>query len=208
MEGNSGRHVPIIAMTAYAMSGDREHSLAAGMDDYLSKPIEASELFAIIAKWASPAAPPRPATSVPSPAEPGLDRAVILERIGGSEVLLARLVSLFFKNSPPRLAALRDAIAAGDAKAVEFEAHALKGSLAVFGAEVATAVALRLETLGRDDDLTAAAEVDDDLETAVARLRPAVAALARNADGCGATATPEIPPPTHDVSESSTQRPH
>jgi len=208
MERGSGRHVPIVAMTAHAMNGDRERCMAVGMDDYLSKPMQANALFAVIAKWAPETAPTPATATIPKAAEPELDRADILERIGGSEALLDRLVSLLLEKSPARLATLRDAVAAGDAKTLRLEAHSLKGSLAVFGAEVATAAALRLETLAGNGDLSSAAEAYDALEAAVARLQPVIAALAGKGDDPAAEADPMVPGAAHDASESPAERPH
>jgi PAS domain S-box-containing protein len=178
-ERETGRHVPILAMTAHAMKGDRERCLAAGMDAYISKPVQAAELWEAVRKLVPGAA----VAAAPAAAAPplALDRARVLARLGGDEELLKELVGLFLADCPRLLADIDDALARGDAAKLRLTAHALKGAAGHFGAAATVDVAKRLETLGRNGNLAGAPETAAALKEELERLKPALAALAQEA---------------------------
>ncbi|HEX5484084.1 MAG TPA: PAS domain S-box protein, partial [Terriglobia bacterium] len=134
-EQGTGRHIPIIAMTAHAMKGDRERCLAAGMDGYMSKPIRTQEFYDLVQSIASP----QPPASHEDHKEVGereiFDRAEALERVEGDEELLDEIVRLFLETYPGTLAQLRDAVERGDADEIQKSAHKLKGGISNFGAQ-------------------------------------------------------------------------
>jgi signal transduction histidine kinase/DNA-binding response OmpR family regulator/HPt (histidine-containing phosphotransfer) domain-containing protein len=178
-ERGSGRHTPIIALTAHALKGDRERCLQAGMDGYLAKPIRADELFEALGRVAPPGpAPPPGGGEGPCPAD-GPDWAAALKQAGGDRELLRELVRLFLADQERGLAGLREALAAGSAAALAAAAHGLKGSLAVLGARAACDAALRLEVLGRQGSLAGAEEASGLLRAELERLQPALTAFAR-----------------------------
>ncbi|HEX8985603.1 MAG TPA: Hpt domain-containing protein [Bryobacteraceae bacterium] len=108
-----------------------------------------------------------------------LDPDAIIDRVGGDAEFLQELTGLFAEDSPKLLGQIRSAIAAGDPRGLEYAAHALKGSVANFGAESARAAALRLELLGRAGDLQPAPEACAVLEQEIARFTDALEAFAR-----------------------------
>jgi two-component system, sensor histidine kinase and response regulator len=157
-EKTTRTHIPIIAVTAHAMKGDRERYLQAGMDDYVSKPLNAEELLAVLERRALVSPPvPSQAPSVPSLPPSGgeevLDRAALWERVAGDEVFLREITALFLEDSPQLLAAMQSALATGDTKALSVAAHTLKGVAGNFAAKKVVDGALRLEQLGRQGDL-------------------------------------------------------
>jgi len=176
------KHLPIVAMTAHALKGDRERCLEAGMDGYVSKPIRTVDLFAEIERCVS-AAPDAAGeeAAAPSDAAPkagGLfHREELLERVEGDRELLAEMVELFEQDSPRLLAAIREAVARGDGGMLERAAHTLKGSVSNFAAPAATAAALRLEQMGREGKLEQSGEACTALEAEIEHLRPALAEL-------------------------------
>jgi CheY-like chemotaxis protein len=175
-EASTGTHMPIIAMTAHAMKGDRERCLQAGMDAYISKPVQADELVKLIESLASgatalPQADTKESRSV-------FDRNLALARVDGDEALLADLARLFLDESPNMLAALQTALAENDAARLERAAHSLKGAVSTFAARDAVDAALKLERLGRAGDLEEAPQACDALESQLERLRIALQALA------------------------------
>jgi CheY-like chemotaxis protein len=157
-EKKSGGHLPIIAMTARAMRGDRETCLAAGMDGYVSKPISREELQAAIVEQTSHLGhrDPRPAAaSAIKPATAskmgGWDARKFLERIGNDESLLREVTDIFLEETPKLLGRLREAVTSHAAEIVE-KRHSLKGELA-YGSSAADR---ELERIGRDYDLAEA----------------------------------------------------
>jgi two-component system sensor histidine kinase/response regulator len=135
-ERTTGTRIPIIAMTANALKGDRERCLEAGMDDYLTKPIRRDALFDALHRWslaASLTAPLAEATPPPDPGLPAFSAQDALERVGGDRGLLREIAQLLLQDAPPRVEALHAAQSAGDLAATLRLAHALKGAVANLG---------------------------------------------------------------------------
>jgi signal transduction histidine kinase/DNA-binding response OmpR family regulator len=167
-ETTSGGHVPILALTAHAMKGDRERCIEKGMDDYVSKPVQVEELMAAIARVVPEIAPE---TMKPSPeASMAMNRESALEFVGGDPALLAQVIRLYLGDAPSMLERLRNGLANGDAREVERGAHRLKGYFGTLGAAGTVETASRLEALGREGALGRAGEVMSELEDQMARL--------------------------------------
>jgi CheY-like chemotaxis protein len=174
-EQGTGRHVPIIAMTAFAMKGDQELCLQAGMDGYDSKPFRALELSGTIARVmpgtvaTEPAAP----SLVPSPAGV-LDWGEALERVDGDREILRSLGRLFLDECPGWMGELNEAVRHRDAPRIKRLAHNLKGSLGAVGARSAFDVALEMEAMGRTGDLTGVEDTYTALQETVRRAQSAL----------------------------------
>src|SRR5262249_30541919 len=150
-------HIPIIAMTAHAMKGDRERCLEAGMDGYTSKPIRIHELEQAIANLV-PKVPVRVPLSESDEVEHIIDHRALLQGFDGNRRLLNQIARLFLADYPQRLAEIKAAIHCGNADALARAAHSLKGSVGNFAATKAVAVAHRLEAMGRNGELQTAGE--------------------------------------------------
>ena len=144
----AGRRIPIIAMTAESMEGDRERCLAAGMDDYVSKPIEPAKLFQVIRK-SLPAAAEETLTTPDSTSPVNL--AQLHSVVGADPVKVRRFLDLFVKSAEPALRALDAAIAARDAVTLRRHAHKVRGSSANVGAEPMARLAAQLEHMAPED---------------------------------------------------------
>jgi two-component system sensor histidine kinase/response regulator len=179
-ERATGTHIPIIAMTAHAMKGDRERCLAAGMDGYTSKPIRIRELEQAIAALIRPSNPAKMPTSDADQADRVIDHAALLAGIDGDRRLLREFVRLFLADCPQRLAEIKEAIQRGDAGALGRAAHTLKGSVGNFAAQKAFAASQRLENMGRDGDLDNAGEACVILESELEILSDELRRLTRN----------------------------
>ena len=145
-------------MTAHAMEGDRERCIAAGMDDYLSKPLHADDLDAVLQRWIS-ATPPTV-----------VDRSVLrsLARDVGEQAIVDEICDLFLSETGPRLEAMRHAAESGDTESLRNHAHTLKGSASNIGAVLVCGAAAEVEKLASEDRL-------DAVETWLSRLRDAFA---------------------------------
>jgi len=194
-EAHTGEHVPIIAMTARTMSGDREKCLEAGMDAYVSKPFELEELFAALEPiLARRAAEPvslgdarrrgrkrrhsAPVASVAPFARDVVDRSALNGAVGGDRKLLGELVALFRIEGPRRLAELRRALAANPRFSPLAAAHGLKGSVGSLHAKRSFDAALAVELLAQSNALQDAHDACATLEEEIARLERALASFA------------------------------
>lgn len=184
-ERTSGGHLRIIAVTANAMKDDRATCLAAGMDDYVSKPIDADQLLALLESGATGAVrahAPLPASlPAPAPAAPeafALDAA--LTRARGKRALLRQLVELMLQDLPSTLAALASALAAGDARQVERSAHRLHGAAFTVCAEPLAAAAAALELAARNADPARMRDEAAALQARAAELAGALNAFMEN----------------------------
>jgi PAS domain S-box-containing protein len=176
-ERATGRHIPIIAMTAHAMKGDREQCLSAGMDGYVPKPIRVKELSAALADVF-----PQTWEAAPAAAEPQkrngctVDWPAALETVQGDRALLKTVIEAVLTECPSVLGELEQAVGACDAGIVRRAAHTIKGALRTFEAERATTLAARLEEAGRNGNL-------DGAQGMVADLRYEMAEVIRELEG-------------------------
>lgn len=176
-ESATGEHIPIIAMTAHAMRGDRERCLEIGMDDYISKPVNVEKLYEIIEALAPAHSNFETEVSDEQSMDDVIDRADVMNRVSGDTELLAEMIGLFSSDCPRLMSEMHDAIERNDKQALEYVAHTLKGTVGNFSAANAFEAALRLEKMGREGDTTHAKEAYAMLEREIRRLEPALAAL-------------------------------
>jgi two-component system sensor histidine kinase/response regulator len=187
-EEKTGAHIPIVAMTAHAMKGDRERCLAAGMDGYVSKPISPPVLKAEIERVLSEQSARKQELAMHTTSkqpmikqEPAINLDVLRKRLDGNDELMSELAQLFLDDAPKQIQAIREAQAKGDATGVEFAAHTLKGSASTLGANGLAAIARNLEIQGREKRMEGTGELSSELEQEWERLKMELSSLCAGA---------------------------
>jgi two-component system, sensor histidine kinase and response regulator len=173
-ERHTGAHLPIIAMTAHAMKGDRELCLGAGMDEYISKPIRGKDLFEKINQVLTGAPAKAETESVATVSKKegsAFNESAFLERLDGNRESASLLVGAFLEEYPQLLRTLQSAVASRDTKTTARTAHALKGAVSNFAAPKAHEAAFRLEMLAKEGKVRDFEDGLSDLERELGRLR-------------------------------------
>lgn len=182
-EKATGEHLPILAMTAHAMQGDRERCIAAGMDGYLAKPIDPKSFFQTVEGISQRAAQGETTAKEAVGREQGgddrrsLDAKALLEWFSGNRKLLRDIVKTFRDDCPRMMSRIRSALAANDANLLAEGAHALKGSVGNFGPTAALEATREMEKIARQGKLDGAWELYATLEDEIALLLPALHAI-------------------------------
>ena len=185
LEAGTGRRIPIVAVTARAMKGDREACLAAGMDGFVPKPIQSTTLLETIEHLASGSGV-ETAAGVEQHRDTAhgadaLDEIALMELVGGDRALARELAELFLDDLEPRVTEITAAVTGLDANRLRVGAHALRGSAGALKAQSVSTAAGVLETMGRSGELHGVQVALENLNTALARLRPRLVALAGGA---------------------------
>ena len=204
-EREHGGHLPLVAVTAHAIKGDRERCVAAGYDGYVTKPVSFTELLTTLATLV-PGAAASPVPVVPAPAESapavflpetasairrlaaaGFDEANALTRVGGDVVLLREIVGVFLAEAPAWLAQLDAAMAANDSVGLHRLAHTVKGATDTCGVRGGFDAAFAIERLARDEafDRAAVAHKVAELRAAIEAALPAMRAMAGPSEPTG-----------------------
>ncbi len=154
---SGGPDIPIVAVTADAMAGDRERCIRAGMHDYLAKPVEMRQLAEVLAKWLPAAAPPHtsPAADLPVPPDSTVfDEEDLLSRLIGDKQLAGQIVQGFLEDFPSQLNNLRQRLGQRDAPGAALQAHAMRGAAAAISAGGLRALAQAMERAGKAGQLS------------------------------------------------------
>ena len=172
-EKETGHHIPIVAMTAHAMKGDRERCLKAGMDDYISKPVQPKELIAVIERRLreTPAAMPEVSRAPIPKGKEIFDKKILLGRLDGDEEIFREIVQAFLKDTPLQMEKLKQALQEGNVVGVERQAHLLKGAAMNMGGKELQTVAWEMEVVAKEGDLSGARSLVEKLEQAFERLK-------------------------------------
>jgi CheY-like chemotaxis protein len=174
-EKETGFHMPIVAMTAHAMKGDREFCLASGMDAYLSKPIRGKELYETMDGLLRTGAAPQSGSKETLQSDSALfDEAALLEQVNGSYELACQIVNAFLEESPELMSRVRVAVQQRNAVALRQAAHALKGAVSNFTSGRPFEVVVALETMARNQELSSVEKAGAEVEQEVGRLQKAL----------------------------------
>ncbi len=183
LEKGQDTHMPIIAMTAHALKDDQQRCLAAGMDNYISKPVDPDELILMVEEH-----PPNGARSgrpggkeemreISPPGASVFEMGVALARARGKMDLLREIAALFQQQCPKLLSDIRESIGRRDCERLQRSAHNLKNSVGNFGGRDAFRVALRMEELALEGNLSGAEAFLEEMEQKIAMLRDALSTL-------------------------------
>jgi signal transduction histidine kinase/CheY-like chemotaxis protein len=196
-EDGTRKHIPIVAMTAHAMKGDRERCLEVGMDGYIAKPISPTELVAEIERFTlPPATPAQPA--LPSSGDDCIDWQAVWANTEGDRNLLSELAVLFLDDLPQQLQAIHRAADNMQKDELERLAHRLKGSVGNFAAKPAFEAAFHLEKVARKGDAKQLPPAVESLESEIRRLQKALEEWVREPpeiDGADLPSASPLPAP-------------
>jgi PAS domain S-box-containing protein len=171
------KDLPIIALTANAMEGDREAAFRAGMNDYIAKPVDPDQALLTLSRWVRASGPPGD-IETKAPAESAIDRVAGLRRVGSNQALYDKILARFSDDAAGFCDKFSALLAAGDVIAATRLAHSLKSSAGTIGADAVQRAAARIEEMCRLDGAEGArmAELLDGLKQAMTRLLEELAA--------------------------------
>jgi len=169
--------VPIVALTASALTEDRDQCMDAGMDDFLTKPIDAAALAETLTRWLSKTEESEPVETEQNqmPEQDAFSWDELLETLGGDEDLVRELIQLYLEDAPTQVAAIREAVEKGDAGQVQRSGHTLKGASGSVGAKALQATAFEVEGAGKSGNLVSVPGLVSQLEAQLESLRASCA---------------------------------